>query len=307
MKMGFYCMRKKSGLPELRICVGNLLDQHDYRYVNWARTSHSIRLVSKTHPHYSCRLLEYTAKRAVTCFDYLSNQVNTQNFTKQSRKLPKLHFVFMDYDRITQPMEIPRNVVPFHHGDVDVESSVNRLRVSFKWRPIINDTVVQMIRSWTASDRRPNLILLKYGADFQQYQKTIRNFAPILGQLAKVSRVIWMNQYPTVELYGDMDAKNTDIHTQKIFQYNQAVRREYKNYKSIRIWDSSNPLAEEYVRSCQMNAEREYPNPFFIKNGKDPFINCKPYINCLDYIHTGYVALSQATQLFYNDICNSKM
>lgn len=56
-----------------------------------------------------------------------------------------------------------------------------------------------------------------------------------------------------------------------------------------------------------MNAEREYPNPFFIKNGKDPFINCKPYINCLDYIHTGYVALSQATQLFYNDICNSKM
>ncbi len=80
-----------------------------------------------------------------------------------------------------------------------------------------------------------------------------------------------------------------------------------RNYESIRIWDSSNPLAEEYVRSCQMNAEREYPNPFFIKNGKDPFINCKPYINCLDYIHTGYVALSQATQLFYNDICNSKM
>jgi hypothetical protein len=25
-----------------------------------------------------------------------------------------------------------------------------------------------------------------------------------------------------------MDAKNTDIHAQKIFQYNQAVRREYK-------------------------------------------------------------------------------
>jgi hypothetical protein len=71
-------------------------------------------------------------------------------------------------------------------------------------------------------------MMQEYGADFQQYQKTIRNFAPILGQLAKVSRVIWMNQYPTVELYGDMDAKNTDIHAQKIFQYNQAVRREYK-------------------------------------------------------------------------------
>lgn len=186
-------------MPEqLPVCVGNLLDQRDYHYVNWARTSHSSRLVSKTHPHYSCRLLEYTAKRAVTCFDYLS-QLNTQNV---NRKFPNLHFVFMgdsrmrqqffyflkvllayslalsiavislwyfpvyaiqlipDYDRITQPMEIPRNVVPFHHGDVDVDSSVNRLRVSFKWRPIINDTVIEMIRSWTASDRRPNLILL---------------------------------------------------------------------------------------------------------------------------------------------------
>lgn len=71
-----------------------------------------------------------------------------------------LYQLIPDYDRITQPMEIPRNVVPFHHGDVDVGSSVNRLRVSFKWRPIINDTVIEMIRSWTASDRRPNLILL---------------------------------------------------------------------------------------------------------------------------------------------------
>lgn len=67
-----------------------------------------------------------------------------------------------------------------------------------------------------------------YGADFQLYQKTLRDFAPILGRLANVSQVIWLNQYPTVELYGDMDAKNTDIHTQKIFQYNEAVRREFK-------------------------------------------------------------------------------
>lgn len=28
------------------------------------------------------------------------------------------------------------------------------------------------------------------------------------------------------------------------------------------------------------------------------------YRNCKDYIHTGYVALSLATQLLFNDICN---
>ena len=134
-------------------------------------------------------------------------------------------------------MEVPRNVVPFHHGDVDVDSSVLNLRVSFKWRPVINDTVVEMIQNWTTSDHRPHLILLsmeiyhmlqEFGADFQQYKKKLRDFAPILGRLAGVSRVIWLNQYPSVELYGDTDAKNTDIHTQKIFQYNEAVRREFK-------------------------------------------------------------------------------
>lgn len=31
------------------------------------------------------------------------------------------------------------------------------------------------------------------------------------------------------------------------------------------------------------------------------------YFNCDDYIHTGNVALSQATQLLLNDICNSQV
>lgn len=72
----------------------------------------------------------------------------------------------------------------------------------------------------------------------------------------------------------------------------------------MRIWDSSNPLAEEYVRSCVIFAERELRNSAFIKSGPDQYINTKPFKNCQDYIHTGYVALSEATQLFYNDICN---
>jgi hypothetical protein len=46
-----------------------------------------------------------------------------------------------------------------------------------------------------------------------------------LNQLAYVSQVIWLNQYPTVEFYAKMHARNTDIHTEKINHYNKVVQR----------------------------------------------------------------------------------
>lgn len=81
-----------------------------------------------------------------------------------------------------------------------------------------------------------------------------------------------------------------------------------RNYSGIRIWDSSNPLAEEYVRSCLVFPEREENHSFYIRKDK-PFapISSKPYISCLDFIHTGSVALAQATQILYNGICNAKV
>ena len=78
----------------------------------------------------------------------------------------------------------------------------------------------------------------------------------------------------------------------------------FRKHRNIQIWDSSNSLAQEYVRGCTVFHNREIPKDVFVKGGSNSFINCKSYINCDDYIHTGYVALSQATNLLYNDICN---
>lgn len=100
-KRNFFRNLRKSELP---VCVDNLLDQRDYQYVNWATSSTKERLVSKTHPHYSCRLIDYTVNRAVTCFDRLSQfQVNARNVTtKPNSKSSKLHFVFMGDSRMRQ-------------------------------------------------------------------------------------------------------------------------------------------------------------------------------------------------------------
>ena len=68
-------------------------------------------------------------------------------------------------------------------------------------------------------------MLQSEGADHQIYQKKLKRLAPFLGQLANVSQVIWLNQFPTIEFYGKINDHNTDIFSEKIHHYNQAVRR----------------------------------------------------------------------------------
>jgi hypothetical protein len=64
------------------------------------------------------------------------------------------------------------------------------------------------------------------------------------------------------------------------------------------LWDSSDPFANEYARGCAINKRYEH---WSFKNEE----YATAYANCIDYIHMGYSALSQATQLLYNDLCNA--
>ncbi|XP_046452669.1 N-acetylneuraminate 9-O-acetyltransferase-like isoform X1 [Daphnia pulex] len=257
------------------ICVDDLLVKQYYHFEKWARRIFNTDrvLISKKRKGSSCRLLHYTVKRAVTCIDVLHQESVTK-----TRRLSKLSFVFMgdsrirqqfynflklipDYDRSTEPLQIPKLWTPFH-GDVDVYSSVLSLQVSFKWRPIINETVLEMIRQWSISDqsKKPNLLFLgmevyhmmqQYGADFQLYSKRLNELAPILGQLASASRVIWLNQYPTVEFYGSNDAYNTKIHSEKVHHYNTAARQILKKSRSSLCENITSIRQLKFIQSRQ--------------------------------------------------------
>ncbi len=65
----------------------------------------------------------------------------------------------------------------------------------------------------------------EYGANYKMYENRLVKLGMYLNQLAYVSQVIWLNQYPTVEFYAKMHARNTDIHTEKINHYNKVVQR----------------------------------------------------------------------------------
>ncbi|EFX82297.1 hypothetical protein DAPPUDRAFT_101790 [Daphnia pulex] len=321
-----------------------------------------------------CRLMSYTAQPIATCLDalfihqqqqqqqqQLADQAaansNSSSSPSSSTALPvpppagELLFVFMgdsrirqqflnfvkiipNYDRVTVPSSIP----PKYHGDIEMSSRLLRLRVSFKWRPLVNDNLIRTlddIRQTAASDprRRPQFILLsmaawhmlrEHGADIALYQRRMTQLGPILasmsmsmsGQQQHCGRIIWLRQYTSVDSYGDNGKSNTLVVADKLRHYNRIALRRLVLIQTdeaaaadsggggggggVYLWDSSDPLADEYVRSCAILKRYEHSSD----KSKD---YATAYANCNDYVHTGYSALSQATQLLFNDLCNAHL
>ena len=59
------------------------------------------------------------------------------------------------------------------------------------------------------------------------------------------------------------------------------------------MWNSGSYYFEEYLRGCNIIERYDHH-----RNG---------YVACIDLIHAGKAALSQAIQLFFNEICNGVM
>ncbi len=184
-------------LPSL--CTGNLFNQWQYRHTPEKNRSHihSGRLMTTNSG--SCRLLNYTTERIVTCLDALHDQ-------QQPLDAP-LHLIFMGDSIIRQQylnfvrvcnyvfgkmcilsltrksfnssnsfllsfwvqlipdydkILHPSDAALLFQGDMEVTSVILRLRLSFRWQPYVSDEVVNMARQWTNSNliRPPHLVLL---------------------------------------------------------------------------------------------------------------------------------------------------
>ncbi|XP_045031977.1 N-acetylneuraminate 9-O-acetyltransferase-like [Daphnia magna] len=301
---------------ELPLCIGNLIDEREYHYAKETKGSYkSNRLMSDGG---ACKLVQYTASHITACLDAM----------KEGQPGQMLHFLFMgdsrirqqyfnivrlipDFDKISQPTIIPNA----YHENIEITSQVLGLRLSFKWLPLIDDDLIETIRRWAINEtERPHLIFLSMSVhhmfryavfphdnDFLAYEDELVALAPVLAHLANVTQVIWLNQYPSVDFYGNITDPNTSVFSEKIHFFNIAARRILGNYPSIRMYDSSNLWAVEYSRSCFV-FQRE--GKFNATSIKSYIISNNIYVSCKDFVHTGYSALSQATQLLLNDICN---
>ncbi|KAI9562941.1 hypothetical protein GHT06_010397 [Daphnia sinensis] len=224
-----HATRHSKVLPEtvLPICNGNLLNHKEFHYEKEANGFFDTRRLMSTAG--ACRLRQYVAGDAVTCFDGISSdrkRLPQKNMLAPSMLIDnrheELHFVFMGDSRIRQQFfnfiqlipdydkkSFPRRIPTFHPKiDMEVTSNILGVRVSFKWRPLLNNNVTETIRHWATGLNpleRPYFILLsmtawhmlrKHGADYQLYQEKLIKLSPLLGQLANVSHVIWLHQLP---------------------------------------------------------------------------------------------------------------
>ena len=221
-----------------------------------------------------------------------------------------------DADRDRQEILEDLMVNGFHMDKTIRTPLLNDLLVSFRWRPIINETLLEEFsRPFLTGNNEtddfqqvPRFLLLgisahhmirEYKTDHLAFQRGLTRLLHLLDErLIRPygAKVVWMNQYPTVDFFGFTGEHNTDIFAEKLEKYNAIVRKTIADSSSsVEIWDSANPLVEDYVRSCLFDVKRSTSHRF------------KSWAECLDYIHTGYSALSQAMQLILNDVCNGHL
>ena len=56
------------------------------------------------------------------------------------------------------------------------------------------------------------------------YEDNLQLITPLLASLTSVSRVLWLNQLPSVDKYSETGSFNTLIHADKLEKYNKVAR-----------------------------------------------------------------------------------
>jgi hypothetical protein len=103
----FLVIRAKHADHYLPVCRNNLLDKSNRHYEKLDGTfSNSFEIISLTPYRQKCRLLNYTIRKVVTCFDYLYQEHTSMNSLHQTNNTSEdplvLNFVFIGDSRIRQ-------------------------------------------------------------------------------------------------------------------------------------------------------------------------------------------------------------
>ena len=74
-------------------------------------------------------------------------------------------------------------------------------------------------------------MILENGNDHRVFEEKLAKLRLVLerlGSLRRGSKIIWMNQYPTVDFFGQTGSHNAYIYTEKLEHYNEIIRHTFK-------------------------------------------------------------------------------
>ena len=78
-------------------------------------------------------------------------------------------------------------------------------------------------------------MLVSNGADYKLYKKRLEEIKPLLTQLAnssaflnhqskRIIKILWLNQFPTIDFWAPIHGHNDDIYAGKIHQYSSILK-----------------------------------------------------------------------------------
>ena len=195
------------------------------------------------------------------------------------------------------------------HDDVMVTSQLLQLIVSFRWLPFLEHHLMRDISQWLEQETTspvpnanypPIFILIglgphhqkeESGTDYKRFQSKLHLMESVLHSLATANgiRVVWFNQFPVVDFLVP-----SDVLAPKVRKYNTIARKTFENDRVV-FWDSGDQLSVDYIRACNQLQRHD------LHQHRMDWLFA--YYNCGDYVHTGYVILSQTTQVLLNGIC----
>ena len=119
-------------------------------------------------------------------------------------------------------------------SDMEVDFKLLNMRVSFRWRTLLNDTLISEFIRWSTPpfDQTPTVIMIGIsahhmlqanGADQKIFEGKLRQVEPYIRMISDRTKIIWMNQQPLVERHKVN--RESLVHSDKLEQYNQAARR----------------------------------------------------------------------------------
>ena len=84
-------------------------------------------------------------------------------------------------------------------------------------------------------------MLTRKGSDYKEYQRRLQQeIEPLLSLIANkrssldssvdYPKIIWLNQFPIVDFWGEIISTNTDIFTEKVHRYNLILRQVFRYY-----------------------------------------------------------------------------
>ena len=74
-------------------------------------------------------------------------------------------------------------------------------------------------------------MLASNGADYKGYEKKLKEINQLISRRSlnpNHVKILWLNQFPTIDFWAQIERNNADIYAEKIYHYNSILKNVFR-------------------------------------------------------------------------------